>query len=870
MRALRIGAFVAAGLGVTLLAGGVGFGPMVRARVEREAAGRFLRVEYGSARPHFGSIELRDVRVGLQGSERFSARLDAVFFRLAFPFKLDAVDVVGGEVVATGDADAVLSAVSVWRSKRPPHADPGAGDVHTPVHLEGVAASWRADDGSPFGEARGVSVSREAELSLGAESIEVAVGPLKVAASGARVALGPDNRLQVAHVHALVLGWTPATDDATPTVALDDEAPAAPDPGASPGRVAIPVTHRASEPASSGATRAASTTSASSGSSGAAGLTATSARASAGAADGTDVTAPLLVMPDLRALRDRAVAAAVHLASKLPPGAALDVDGLSLAIGGARPLTLGPGPVRVVHAAESLDVDFRSPSASDVTASGAGAAGSAPAAPAALASAAPASSSASPAPARAPGSGPAVSPASTALSLHASIPLAGGNVTVSFAGGPLSLAAMGIRDGAAGLLETSRALLEAEGSLVLDADARQLSFDGGLHVEDLSLQNARLAREPARHLELGLRARGTLTADGHLKLAEGSAEVGAIKLRIHGDINQEAMAGRHTAANLSFNVPVAACQAMISSVPAALLPTIGSSHMSGTFGATGTVSFDTQRLDDLKLDYHVDDGCRLDAVPPDLAPDRFSHAFLHRVYGPDGEVREEETGPGTPRWADLETISPFMQVAVLTTEDGGFPHNHGFNHNAIKNAIIANLKARRFVRGASTITMQLAKNLFLTREKTLSRKLEEVILTDYLEQIFQKDQMMELYLNVIEFGPDVYGIEQAAEHYFARRPEELDLSECLFLSSIMPSPIRLGKMADRGTLSEGWSHHLQTLMRIALKAGTITPAELEVGLKEQVVFHRPGTPRPSPREPVTAARLRDPGASSDEDWDYVQ
>ena len=99
-----------------------------------------------------------------------------------------------------------------------------------------------------------------------------------------------------------------------------------------------------------------------------------------------------------------------------------------------------------------------------------------------------------------------------------------------------------------------------------------------------------------------------------------------------------------------------------------------------------------------------------------------------------------------------------MQVAVLTTEDGAFFHHHGFNEWAIRSSLVANIKAGRFVRGASTITMQLAKNLFLSREKTLSRKLEELILTDYLERTFDKNEMMELYLNIIEFGPDVYGV----------------------------------------------------------------------------------------------------------------
>jgi membrane peptidoglycan carboxypeptidase len=191
-----------------------------------------------------------------------------------------------------------------------------------------------------------------------------------------------------------------------------------------------------------------------------------------------------------------------------------------------------------------------------------------------------------------------------------------------------------------------------------------------------------------------------------------------------------------------------------------------------------------------------------------------------------------------------------MQVAVLTTEDGAFPRHKGFNHAAIRNSLIANVKSRRFVRGASTITMQLAKNLFLSRDKTLSRKLEEVILADYLEQIFKKDDMMELYLNVIEFGPDVYGITQAADHYFGRRPEELNLAECLFLASIMPSPIRYHRIFEKGEVSEAWMKHIRQLMEIAEKVGNISKTELAEGLSETIAFHKPSDPRPPARAPV--------------------
>jgi membrane peptidoglycan carboxypeptidase len=211
-------------------------------------------------------------------------------------------------------------------------------------------------------------------------------------------------------------------------------------------------------------------------------------------------------------------------------------------------------------------------------------------------------------------------------------------------------------------------------------------------------------------------------------------------------------------------------------------------------------------------------------------------------------------------------MSPFLQVAVLTTEDGAFYRHHGFNGAAMRNALVADLKAGKFARGASTITMQLAKNLFLARDKTVSRKLEEVILADYLEGAFTKEEMMELYLNVIEFGPSVYGITAAAGRYFGRMPSELNLAESLVLSSILPSPLHYAKLADQRELSASWMERLHALMGIAAKIGTISDAELAQGLAERVVFQQQGEPPPSPRPPITGTHFEAVRARSDGEW----
>jgi hypothetical protein len=395
---------------------------------------------------------------------------------------------------------------------------------------------------------------------------------------------------------------------------------------------------------------------------------------------------------------------------------------------------------------------------------------------------------------------------------------------------------------------------------VLDDKGQALTFDVEGSVRGLSMRDPRLAHDPVRGMDLGVRARGLVEDKGELRLDDAEASIGAAHATLHGGMVQTE---DHLAAAFDFDFPTSSCQALLTSVPSALLPTVAAARMDGTFGLHGRLAFDTRNLDAIAFDYDVNDHCRLVDVPEGLDKGRFARSFTHVVYSKTGQLADETTGPGTPGWSDLVDISPYMQVAVLTTEDGAFFHHHGFNHAAIRHAVAANIKARRFVRGASTITMQLAKNLFLSREKTLARKLEELVLADYLEQAFTKDEMMELYLNIIEFGPDLYGVTAAAEHYFGRKPNELNLAESLFLSSILPNPIAFHKVYDKpGPLSDGWMRTLRARMELAAHNGLISPAELAEGLTEVVAFHHEGDPPPTPRPPVSTTSHRENAA----DW----
>ncbi|HEX2675357.1 MAG TPA: biosynthetic peptidoglycan transglycosylase, partial [Polyangiales bacterium] len=204
----------------------------------------------------------------------------------------------------------------------------------------------------------------------------------------------------------------------------------------------------------------------------------------------------------------------------------------------------------------------------------------------------------------------------------------------------------------------------------------------------------------------------------------------------------------------------------------------------------------------------------------------------HSVVEPDDTVFDMETGPGTEAWTYIEDISPFFVHAVLAHEDAGFFNHHGFSMMHIRSALVRNLKERRYVVGASTITMQLVKNVFLHREKTLARKIQEVLLTWWIERVMPKRDILELYLNVIEYGPAIYGIRHAARHYFNRLPGQLSPAESVFFATILPNPKRYHAYFERGALTPSWTEQMRKMLVRLRERGSYSPEAYEYGLTE--------------------------------------
>lgn len=145
-------------------------------------------------------------------------------------------------------------------------------------------------------------------------------------------------------------------------------------------------------------------------------------------------------------------------------------------------------------------------------------------------------------------------------------------------------------------------------------------------------------------------------------------------------------------------------------------------------------------------------------------------------------------GPRNANWAPISSVPSSLKKAVVAAEDANFYSHGGVDHEAIREALKADLRQGRFVRGGSTITQQVAKNLFLSREKTISRKLKEYVLARRIDEALSKNRILELYLNVVELGPMVYGVGHASRYYFGKAPQDLSVRESAFLAAMLPGP----------------------------------------------------------------------------------
>lgn len=206
--------------------------------------------------------------------------------------------------------------------------------------------------------------------------------------------------------------------------------------------------------------------------------------------------------------------------------------------------------------------------------------------------------------------------------------------------------------------------------------------------------------------------------------------------------------------------------------------------------------------------------------------------FVYTPYEYGKPMRDIIIGPQNPNFVPINQISPNLKNALLTAEDPSFYSHNGFVEESIRRSIATNFKEKAFKRGGSTISMQLVKNVYLNRQKTLARKIEEILIVWIIEKgrLSSKERMFETYLNLIEWGRNVYGIGEASRYYFDKHPADLSVGEGIFLASIVPRPKSgLYRFEGDGSLRSGLSSYFNYIGGIMANRGLTPPDSTAYG-----------------------------------------
>jgi hypothetical protein len=278
--------------------------------------------------------------------------------------------------------------------------------------------------------------------------------------------------------------------------------------------------------------------------------------------------------------------------------------------------------------------------------------------------------------------------------------------------------------------------------------------------------------------------------------------------------------------------------------PASAAKVVGGEELEG-YDVEGAIDLNVRLLGDMKGDRKLS-SVRLDGKISDLnqMSDRLDYLkkpFSYEFINDEGRQIKVVVGASNPSFTPFSGIPRYFYGAVLTSEDAGFFGHKGLEFKEIESAMADNLGGRQSMRGGSTITQQLAKNLFLSRDKTVVRKLREILLALELEATLSKQRLLEIYLNGIEWGPGLFGIGAAARYYFGRPVSEITALEAVYLASVIPGPTRYHVFFSRNQIPEEWNARLHAVLERMYYFGYVTDSELAASKGQQIVFAgRPG------------------------------
>ncbi len=349
-----------------------------------------------------------------------------------------------------------------------------------------------------------------------------------------------------------------------------------------------------------------------------------------------------------------------------------------------------------------------------------------------------------------------------------------------------------------------------------------LHIKGEWAVKNLTINHWRIAQTdvtvPDAHMDAEL-----IVGNNHVELSKAST-INIKKLQLHPYIRYTSSPSETYA--LAIATPEMDAQDLFDAFPDGLFESLDGIRVQGKIRYQLDAFLDTANPDSVQF--------KSDMQQTDFAVNAWGQAnvpklnlpFVYTPYEDEQPVRDIVVGPENPNFVTLAQISPHLKHAILTTEDPSFFSHDGFVEEAIRSSIAINYKEKAFKRGGSTISMQLVKNVFLNRNKTVVRKLEEILIVWLMESTdaVSKERMLEVYLNVIEWGRNVYGISEAARYYFGKHPADLELGESIYLASIVPRPkTGLYSFDYQGRLKPYIGPYFSYIGNIMAKRGLATP-----------------------------------------------
>ena len=333
----------------------------------------------------------------------------------------------------------------------------------------------------------------------------------------------------------------------------------------------------------------------------------------------------------------------------------------------------------------------------------------------------------------------------------------------------------------------------------------------------------------ARTDTLLVTAEGNLRQDyrrGLVTIGDGARlTIGRLPLRIDGRF-----ASRGPVFHLAVRADSLTEERIKRSLPPAVLGPLLDVGVRGSWDHRVALDLDLARPDSVRFEADVvPHHLVLDPARTSLRLLGLDEPFVAVVLLPRGARAVRELSANNPHFRTLDRISPDLVHAVVTNEDGGFFGHRGFNTGAMKQAIAENLKSGAYRRGAGTITMQLARNLYTGHARTLSRKGQEIVLAWVLEHLtgVSKERLLEIYLNIIEWGPGIHGADEAARFYFDRDAHDLTLDQSLFLATVIPSPSRWRWRFDSNGIARGYvKAQMHFIGRAMIAKGWLPPEGL--------------------------------------------